>query len=153
MPCHRIIMTRDTVAHIVMNADSFAFHHATAFAHHTTGPQMHDHHRETRNWRHHVLCFCLPAAVLHQRHDDMWRLCQLSYCASSLSSSNHCKVDCLLCHKLPKAVERSFCWHRYMVLPQRPAGTDGWSEEQLQALVTRDSMIGVTFAKQPEKAA
>ena len=32
---------------------------------------------------------------------------------------------------------------RYWVLPQRPAGTDGWSEEQLAELVTRDSMIGV----------
>ena len=39
---------------------------------------------------------------------------------------------------------------RYMVLPQRPTGTEGWTEEQLQALVTRDSMIGVTFAKQPQ---
>jgi nitrile hydratase alpha subunit len=33
---------------------------------------------------------------------------------------------------------------RYLVLPQRPAGTEGWSEEQLAALVTRDSMIGVS---------
>lgn len=32
---------------------------------------------------------------------------------------------------------------RYLVVPQRPAGTDGWSEEQLARLVTRDSMIGV----------
>ncbi|MFE3999486.1 nitrile hydratase subunit alpha [Nocardioides sp. YIM B13467] len=32
---------------------------------------------------------------------------------------------------------------RYWVLPQRPAGTDGWSEDQLAELVTRDSMIGV----------
>lgn len=32
---------------------------------------------------------------------------------------------------------------RYWVLPQRPDGTDGWSEEQLAELVTRDSMIGV----------
>ncbi|MEH0575059.1 nitrile hydratase subunit alpha [Streptomyces sp. B21-108] len=32
---------------------------------------------------------------------------------------------------------------RYWVLPQRPAGTDGWTEEQLAELVTRDSMIGV----------
>jgi nitrile hydratase len=32
---------------------------------------------------------------------------------------------------------------RYWVLPQRPAGTDGWTAEQLAALVTRDSMIGV----------
>jgi nitrile hydratase len=32
---------------------------------------------------------------------------------------------------------------RYMVLPERPAGTEGLNEEQLAALVTRDSMIGV----------
>lgn len=32
---------------------------------------------------------------------------------------------------------------RYMVLPQRPAGTEGWSEEKLAALVTKDAMIGV----------
>jgi nitrile hydratase len=32
---------------------------------------------------------------------------------------------------------------RYMVLPERPAGTDAMSEEQLAALVTRDAMIGV----------
>jgi nitrile hydratase len=32
---------------------------------------------------------------------------------------------------------------RYLVLPMRPAGTDGFSEEQLAGVVTRDSMIGV----------
>ena len=32
---------------------------------------------------------------------------------------------------------------RYWVLPQRPAGTEGWNDEQLLALVTRDAMIGV----------
>jgi nitrile hydratase len=32
---------------------------------------------------------------------------------------------------------------RYIVLPMRPAGTDGWSEERLAGLVTRDSLIGV----------
>jgi nitrile hydratase len=32
---------------------------------------------------------------------------------------------------------------RYMVLPMRPAGTEGWSEEQLAGLVTRDALIGV----------
>ncbi|MBT6274056.1 MAG: nitrile hydratase subunit alpha [Chromatiales bacterium] len=31
---------------------------------------------------------------------------------------------------------------RYMVIPQRPAGTDGWDEEKLAELVTRNSMIG-----------
>ena len=32
---------------------------------------------------------------------------------------------------------------RYMVLPERPANTEGWSEERLAAIVTRDSLIGV----------
>jgi len=36
---------------------------------------------------------------------------------------------------------------RYMVLPMRPDGTDGMSEDQLTELVTRDSMIGVTTLK------
>ena len=38
---------------------------------------------------------------------------------------------------------------RYIVLPMRPAGTEGWSEEQLAALVNRDSMIGVAVPKGP----
>ena len=38
---------------------------------------------------------------------------------------------------------------RYMVLPERPAGTEGMSEEQLAELVTRDSMIGVAKALAP----
>jgi nitrile hydratase alpha subunit len=33
---------------------------------------------------------------------------------------------------------------RYLVMPMRPEGTDGWSEDQLAELVTRDTMIGVT---------
>ncbi|WP_250959351.1 nitrile hydratase subunit alpha [Rhizobium sp. CG5] len=37
---------------------------------------------------------------------------------------------------------------RYLVLPERPAGTDDWSEERLVELVTRDSMIGTGFPKQ-----
>ena len=35
---------------------------------------------------------------------------------------------------------------RYMVLPMRPAGTEGWGEEALARLVTRDSLIGVAQA-------
>jgi len=38
---------------------------------------------------------------------------------------------------------------RYMVLPMRPPGTEALSEEELVALVTRDSMIGVTEIPQP----
>ena len=38
---------------------------------------------------------------------------------------------------------------RYMVLPVRPAGTEGWTEEQLAELVTRDSMIGTGVPASP----
>jgi nitrile hydratase alpha subunit len=38
---------------------------------------------------------------------------------------------------------------RYLVLPMRPEGTEGWSEERLAELVTRDAMIGVTTARTP----
>jgi nitrile hydratase len=36
---------------------------------------------------------------------------------------------------------------RYLVLPMRPAGTEGWSEEQLASIVTRDCMIGVAIPR------
>ena len=38
---------------------------------------------------------------------------------------------------------------RYLVIPERPAGTEGWSEDALAALVTRDSMIGTGLPKAP----
>lgn len=41
---------------------------------------------------------------------------------------------------------------RYLVLPQRPAGTDTLSEDQLAELVTRDAMIGVTVLSAPQPA-
>ncbi|SDB72657.1 nitrile hydratase subunit alpha [Belnapia rosea] len=43
--------------------------------------------------------------------------------------------------------------YRWMVLPLRPAGTEGWSEEQLAALVTRDVMVGVALPRLPVAAA
>lgn len=41
---------------------------------------------------------------------------------------------------------------RYIVLPARPAGTEGMSEEELAALVTRDSMIGTGIPRSPASA-
>ena len=38
---------------------------------------------------------------------------------------------------------------RYLVIPQRPSGSEGWSETQLAELVTRDSMIGTGLARSP----
>ena len=42
---------------------------------------------------------------------------------------------------------------RYLVLPQRPAGTEGLDEDALADLVSRDSMIGVAVAKAPQSTA
>jgi nitrile hydratase len=42
---------------------------------------------------------------------------------------------------------------RYLVVPMRPAGTDGWTEDALAALVTRDSMIGTDVPAAPGPAA
>jgi nitrile hydratase len=42
---------------------------------------------------------------------------------------------------------------RFLVLPMRPAGTEGWSEDRLATLVTRDSMIGTGLAQRPDQAA
>jgi nitrile hydratase len=38
---------------------------------------------------------------------------------------------------------------RYLVIPRRPTGTDGMSEDELASLVTRDSMIGMALARLP----
>lgn len=58
---------------------------------------------------------------------------------------------------LPEAVEvrvwDSTAETRYLVLPLRPAGTEGWTAERLEALVTRDSMIGTGIALPPGDAA
>lgn len=36
---------------------------------------------------------------------------------------------------------------RYVVIPMRPEGTEGWSEEQLAAIATRDTLVGVTVPR------
>ncbi len=40
---------------------------------------------------------------------------------------------------------------RYLVIPERPAGTEGWDVDKLAILVTRDSMIGTGLALDPTK--
>lgn len=40
---------------------------------------------------------------------------------------------------------------RYLVLPMRPQGTEGWSEERLASIVTRDAMIGVSVPRAPRE--
>jgi nitrile hydratase subunit alpha len=59
--------------------------------------------------------------------------------------------------RLPKDTEirvwDSTAETRFLVLPMRPAGTEGWSEERLADLVTRDSMIGTGLARAPGEIA
>ena len=56
--------------------------------------------------------------------------------------------------KLPKETQirvwDSTAETRFLVLPMRPAGTEGWSEDELASLVTRDCMIGTGLPKRPE---
>lgn len=42
---------------------------------------------------------------------------------------------------------------RYLVVPVRPVGTEGWSEAQLAKLITRDSMVGAGLPKKPSEVA
>lgn len=39
---------------------------------------------------------------------------------------------------------------RYLVIPQRPLGTEGWSEDALASIVSRDSMVGTALAEVPQ---
>jgi nitrile hydratase len=59
--------------------------------------------------------------------------------------------------RLPKDTEirvwDSTAETRFLVVPMRPAGTEGWSEERLADLVTRDSMIGTGLARAPGEIA
>ena len=59
--------------------------------------------------------------------------------------------------KLPKETQirvwDSTAETRFLVLPMQPAGTEGLSEDELAALVTRDCMIGTGLPKQPERQA
>jgi hypothetical protein len=36
---------------------------------------------------------------------------------------------------------------RYVVLPMRPQGTEGWDEEQLASIITRDTLVGVALPR------
>jgi len=54
-------------------------------------------------------------------------------------------------HDVEIRVSDSTAIQRYLVLPMRPAGTDGLDEEHLAALVTRDAMIGVIQIQPPSQ--
>ena len=75
----------------------------------------------------------------------------------------HNVIVCTLCSCYPRAVLKEFgavlpdsvtvrvhdsnADMRYVVVPMRPAGTEGWSEERLAEILTRDALVGVTLPK------
>ncbi|HWM48299.1 MAG TPA: nitrile hydratase subunit alpha [Xanthobacteraceae bacterium] len=92
-----------------------------------------------------TLCSCYPRSILGQ--PPSWYISK-AYRARTVREPRQILSEFGL--DLPDDVELivhdSNADMRYLVLPERPAGTDGWSEEQLAALVSRDSMIGVAKA-------
>ena len=89
-----------------------------------------------------TLCSCYPKALLGPPPD--WYK-SLPYRSRAVSDPRGVLAEfgLSLDDEIEVRVVDSTAEIRYLVVPQRPAGTDGLGEEQLAALVTRDSMIGV----------
>jgi nitrile hydratase subunit alpha len=93
-----------------------------------------------------TLCSCYPRPILG-RPPDWYK----SFAYRSRAVVEPRAVMAEFGTVLPESIEvrvfDSSADIRYLVLPMRPEGTEGLSEEELAALVTRDSLIGVTQAK------
>lgn len=94
-----------------------------------------------------TLCSCYPRAVLG--YPPFW-FKSAAYRARAVRDPRGLLKD-EFSTTIPDAMKLrvvdSTADYRWMVLPQRPAGTDGWSEEQLAAIVREGDMIGVTIPK------
>jgi nitrile hydratase alpha subunit len=96
--------------------------------------------------RHHLvvctLCSCYPRAVLG--YPPNWYK-SFAYRSRAVREPRQVLAEWGL--NLPDSVEvrvvDSTADYRWMVLPMRPTGTDGWDEARLAALVTRDALVGV----------
>ena len=99
-----------------------------------------------------TLCSCYPRTLLGLPPD--WYK-SLSYRSRAVSEPRSVmrEFGLELDERIEVRVLDSTADMRYLVLPRRPAGTEGMSEEELAKLVTRDSMIGVTDALEPAPVA
>ncbi len=95
-----------------------------------------------------TLCSCYPRMLLG-RPPDWYK--SLAYRARAVSDPRGVMAEfgTKLADGVQITVLDSTADMRYLVLPRRPAGTEGMSEEELASLVSRDSMIGVTDALLP----
>jgi nitrile hydratase len=93
-----------------------------------------------------TLCSCYPRAILG-RPPDWYK----SFNFRSRAAKEPRAIMCEFGFEPPDGVEvvvhDSTADMRYMVLPMRPSGTEGMSEEELAELVTRDSLIGVSIPR------
>jgi nitrile hydratase len=93
-----------------------------------------------------TLCSCYPRAVLG--YPPFW-FKSAAYRARAVRDPRGLLRE--FGTELPQGVKLrvvdSTADYRWMVLPLRPAGTEGWSEEQLAAVVREGDMIGVTFPR------
>ena len=94
---------------------------------------------------HHVvvctLCSCYPSGVLGSP-PDWYKSFEYRSRVVREPRAVLAEFDLVVPEGVELRVVDSTSEQRYLVLPMRPEGTDGWSEEDLAALVTRDSMIG-----------
>ncbi len=95
-----------------------------------------------------TLCSCYPRMLLG-RPPDWYK--SLAYRARAVSDPRGVMAEfgTKLADGVQVTVLDSTADMRYLVLPRRPAGTEGMSEEELASLVSRDSMIGVADALAP----
>jgi nitrile hydratase subunit alpha len=96
-----------------------------------------------------TLCSCYPWALLGL--PPLWYK-SAPYRSRTVSEPRSVLKDFGV--ELPKDTEiriwDSTAELRYLVVPMRPPGTEGWDEEKLAQLITRDSMIGTGLPKRPE---
>jgi len=95
-----------------------------------------------------TLCSCYPRPVLGLP-PDWYKLKPYRSRAVKEPRALLAEFGTIIPENVEIHVSDSTAMVRYLVLPQRPRGTDNFNEEQLAALVTRDSMIGVVRANQP----
>ena len=105
--------------------------------------------------RHHLvvctLCSCYPRAVLG--YPPHWYK-SFAYRARAVREPRAVLAEwgTVLPDSVDVRVLDSTADYRWMVLPLRPAGTEGWSEDQLAAIVTRDALVGAALPQVPQGA-
>lgn len=93
-----------------------------------------------------TLCSCYPRAVLGLP-PDWYKSKQYRSRAVKEPRAVLAEFGTVIPDEVQVMINDSTANQRYMVLPLRPAGTENFTEEELEKLVTRDTMIGVTLPK------